>query len=95
MMVKELLQLLVDKVDPQLLETVEIENFKSGDVQYTNEVITRQSLLIKSGVTFLDEPVEDASVQTLHNSAYKIVFKLLKLTNYQSPSLLAPRSVLY
>jgi hypothetical protein len=62
MMVKELLQLLVDKVDPQLLETVEIENFKSGNVQYTNEVITRQSLLIKSGVTFLDKPVEDTSV---------------------------------
>ena len=77
--IEELLQLLVDKVNPQLLEGVvlnyciykhlkilnHIEDFETGDIQHTNEVIAGKTLLIESQVTFVDEPVEDTGVYTL------------------------------
>ena len=42
-----------------------VEDFKSGDIEYSNEVVTRGTLLVKGQVTLLHNPVEDASVQTL------------------------------
>ena len=36
--VEELLQLLVDKVDHQLLEGVELEDLEAGDVEHADEV---------------------------------------------------------
>ena len=36
-MVEELLKLLIDKVDADLFERVEFENFESSDVQHANE----------------------------------------------------------
>ena len=40
MMVEELLQLLVGKVDTQLLKGIELENFETGNIENTNEEIT-------------------------------------------------------
>ena len=77
--IEELLQLLVDKVNPQLLEGVELKNIilevpdfssiyvedlESGNIEHTNEVITVNSLLIEGQVAFGDEPVEHTSVHT-------------------------------
>ena len=36
-MVEELLKLLIDKVDANLFECVEFEDFESGDVEHANE----------------------------------------------------------
>jgi predicted HTH transcriptional regulator len=88
MMVKELLQLLVDEIDPQLLKTVEIKDLKAGDVQHTNEVISgveavnyqksrnllANTLLGQGLVTFDDQPVEHARVKTLNRGV--VCFKL-------------------
>ena len=37
-LVKELLQLFVDKVDADLLEGVELEDLEAGDVEHADEV---------------------------------------------------------
>ena len=77
--VEELLQFLVDEVNPQLLEGVVlnlwvykhrkilnyVEDFETGDIQHTNEVVTVESFLIQSDVAFFDDPVEDTSVDAL------------------------------
>jgi hypothetical protein len=45
--------------------TTDVEDFETGNVEHTNEEITVDTLLIKSDVALLDEPVEDTGVQTL------------------------------
>ena len=44
MMVEELLQLLVDKVDGDLLEAVIFKDLEASDVEHSTEVGLRQSL---------------------------------------------------
>jgi len=58
-MVEELLELLVDKVDGDLLESVVLKDLKSSDVEHSTEVCLLESGINKSVVTLLDEPSED------------------------------------
>ena len=58
--VEELLKTLVGVVDAQLLERVDLENLKTGDIQDTNEVSL--SLLCKGEVDLAHEPQEETSV---------------------------------
>ena len=44
MVVEELLQLLVDKVDGDLLESIVLKDFESSDVQHSAEVGLRKGL---------------------------------------------------
>lgn len=52
--VEELLKLFVDKVNPQLFKRVKVEDFESSNVQDADEVISREALLVKCGITFHD-----------------------------------------
>ena len=62
-MVEELLELLIDKVNPELFEWVEVEDFETGNVEHTDEVVTRETFLVEGHVTFGDDPVEDTGIQ--------------------------------
>merc|ERR1719309_1244908 len=41
--VEELLQLLISKVNGDLLKTIEFENLKTSNIKYTNEMVTFKS----------------------------------------------------
>lgn len=58
MVVEELLQLLVGEVDAQLLETVLVEDLKTGNIEHTDEVL---SLLlgVQGLVQLLHHPLEE------------------------------------
>merc|ERR1712061_540068 len=60
--VEELLELLVDKVDGNLLEAIVLKNFKSGNVKHSAEVGLLEGGVNKSLVTLNDQPLEDAIV---------------------------------
>ena len=68
-MVEELLELFVDKVNPQLFEGVEIEDFETGNIQDTDEVISGKSFLIEGQVTLGNKPMEDTSVKSLSHGS--------------------------
>ena len=53
MVVEELLELLVDKVDGDLLESVVLEHLEAGDVQHRTEVgLKRFSMGLYGGAPF-------------------------------------------
>merc|ERR1711970_1616738 len=58
--VEELLQLLVHKVDGDLLKAVVLKDLKSGNVEHSAEVGLLQGGIDEGVVTFVDEPLEDA-----------------------------------
>merc|ERR1719430_2020275 len=58
--VEELLQLLVDKVDGDLLEAVVLEDLKTSNVEHSTEVCLLHGGVDKGVVTLDDEPLEDA-----------------------------------
>merc|ERR1719234_1569558 len=60
--VEELLELLVDKVDGDLLEAIVFKDLKAGNVEHSAEVTLLQSGVNKGVVTFLNQPLEDAVV---------------------------------
>ena len=77
-MVEELLQFFVDKVDPQLFERVElnvemffakycsktyIENFKTSNIQDTDEVFSFDGFGVQCFVAAFNQPFEHTSVQ--------------------------------
>ena len=66
--VEELLQLFVDKVDGDLLEAVVLEDLKSGDVQDSREVGFFHGGVNEGFVTFDDEPVEETIVGSSGNA---------------------------
>ena len=53
--IEELLQTLVDEVNPQLLERVQVENLEAGNVEHTDEEATLNGLgvegLIAAGIS--------------------------------------------
>ena len=53
MVVEELLELFVDKVDRDLLKAVELKDLKSGDVKHGAEVCLFQSAVDQRSVAFL------------------------------------------
>ena len=79
--IEELLQTLVDEVNPQLLERVQVENLESGNVEHTDEEATLNGLgvegLVAAGISRhyfkpfffsespLNEPFEHAGVDGL------------------------------
>merc|ERR1711863_53201 len=60
MVVEELLELLVDKVDGDLLEPVIFKDLESGNVEHSAEVSLLHGGVNKSVVTLDDQPFEDA-----------------------------------
>merc|ERR1719323_1543218 len=58
--VEELLQLLVDKVDGDLLKAVVLENLKAGNIEHSTEVGLLHGGVDEGVVTLDDEPLEDA-----------------------------------
>merc|ERR1719410_1446144 len=58
--VEELLQLLVDKVDGNLLKTVVLENLEAGNIEHSAEVGLLEGGINEGVVTLDDEPLEHA-----------------------------------
>merc|ERR1712012_1052831 len=58
--VEELLQLLVDKVDGDLLEAVVLEDLEAGNIEHSTEVGLLHGGVDEGVVTLDDEPLEDA-----------------------------------
>merc|ERR1711899_31185 len=58
--VEELLELLVDKVDGDLLKAVVLEDLEAGNVKHSAEVGLLQGGVNKGIVTLLNQPLEDA-----------------------------------
>ncbi|GMR32009.1 hypothetical protein PMAYCL1PPCAC_02204, partial [Pristionchus mayeri] len=50
-----------------------VEDLESGDVEYSDEVISVESLLIESHVALLDQPVEDTGVESLCHRTHRPV----------------------
>merc|ERR1719510_2658911 len=67
--VEELLQLLVDKVDGDLLEAVVLKDLESGNVEHSAEVGLLHGRVNKGIVTLDDEPLEDAIEDGTGNTA--------------------------
>merc|ERR1711994_873420 len=71
--VEELLQLLVDKVDGDLLEAVVLENLETSDIEHSAEVRLLEGGVNEGVVTLDDEPleetVEDSSGDTTDSSS--------------------------
>ena len=59
MVVEELLQFLVHKVDGDLLEAVVLEDLESGNIEHSAEVGLLQGGVNEGVVTLLNEPLED------------------------------------
>ena len=71
MMVEKLLQFLVRVVDAQLLECVEFKDFKSGNIQDTDEKVSR-GVSRKSSVDCGDDPVEKSLENSFANGAKSV-----------------------
>ena len=57
MMVEKLLETFIGVVDAKLLEGVEVENFKTGDIENTNEEVLWQ-ISCKSTIDYSNKPIE-------------------------------------
>ena len=60
-----LLELLIDKVDTDLFEGVKLKNFKSGDVEDTNEGDLLHRRIYKSIVAHVDNITEETAIDVL------------------------------
>merc|ERR1719310_1419859 len=71
--VEELLQLLVDKVDGDLLKAVVLENLKTGNIEHSTEVGLLEGGVNEGVITLDDEPLEetvkDSSGDTTHSTS--------------------------
>ena len=67
--VEELLQLLVDKVDTDLLKGVELEDLKTGDIQDTNKVNLLHGGVDESGVAHVHDVSEETAVDVFDDGA--------------------------
>ena len=66
------MQLLIDKINTDLLKSIKLENFKAGDVQHSYEVLS--VLLGVQGLVDLDHhPVEHLLVNGLGQSSDGVV----------------------
>ena len=74
--IEELLELLVDKVNGDLLEAIVLKDLKASDIQDSNKVDLLHSGVTEGGVTLDDEPLEDAVIHgpgDATNSAHGLV----------------------
>ena len=63
--VEELLELLVDKVDAKLLKSVEFENLETGNIQHTNKVDLLHGGVNEGSVTHVHQVSEETTVDVL------------------------------
>lgn len=70
-MIEELLKLFVGDVDAKLFKRVQHENFKAGNIQYTNEEST-SIIGLKGLVGLFDDPQEHTFVQSLGQSTNRV-----------------------
>jgi len=66
-MVKVLLQFLIDKVDHKLLKGVEIKDFESSDIQYTNKVDLFHGGINQGVITHINQVSKEASKDILND----------------------------
>merc|ERR1711971_1309600 len=78
--VEELLQLLIDKVDGDLLKAVVLKDLKTGNVEHSAEVGLFHRGIDQSLVTFLDQPLEDAIEDSSGNTVNSVRGLLACLT---------------
>ena len=71
-MVEELLQLLVDKVDGELLEPVVREDLKASDVEDGAEVDFLHARVDQSFIAFLNQPKESSVIDRSSNPAHSV-----------------------
>ena len=71
-MVEELLQLLVDKVDGELLEPVVREDLKASDVEDGAEVDLFHARVDQSLIAFLNQPKESSVIDRSSNPAHSV-----------------------
>ena len=64
-MVEELLQLFITKIDANLFECVKLEDFESGDVEDTNEGDLLHRRIDKSVVAHVYDVTEETAVDIL------------------------------
>merc|ERR1712048_111839 len=67
--VEELLQLLVDKVDGDLLEAVVLENLETSDIEHSAEVCLLERSINERVVTLLNQPLEETVKDGSGNTA--------------------------
>merc|ERR1719232_1397206 len=79
-MVKELLELLIDKVDGNLLKSVVLKNFKTSNVKHSTKVGLLQCSINKCVVTLLNEPLEHTVIDTPGNTSNSVGSLLASLT---------------
>jgi len=78
--VEELLELLVDKVDGNLLKTIVFKDLKTSNIQDSTEVGLLQSRVNKSVITLLNEPLEQTVIDSSGNTSNSIGGLLTSLT---------------
>merc|ERR1712214_65617 len=71
-LVKELLELLVDVVDTDLLEAVVIKNLKSGNVQHSNIVDLLHGGVAQGLITLVDNNPEGSLVDGTSNTGNRV-----------------------
>ena len=67
-MIKKLLKLFVCEIYTELLESVEIENFETGDIKNSDEKVTRE-ISSESAVDDVYQPFKNALVAGFSDSA--------------------------
>merc|ERR1719323_1571537 len=78
--VEELLELLIDKVDGNLLKAIVFKDLKTSNIQDSAEVGFLQSRINESGVTFVNQPLEETVKDSSGNTSHSIGRLLTSLT---------------
>merc|ERR1719232_1984551 len=78
--VEKLLELLVDKVNGDLLETVVLENLETSNIEHSAEVGLLEAGVNESGVTFVNQPLEETVKDSSGNTSHSIGGLLTSLT---------------
>merc|ERR1719270_3207838 len=78
--VEELLELFIDKVDGDLLKSVVLKNFKTSNVKHSTKVGLLQRSIDKCVVSLLNEPLEHTIIDTPGNTSNSVGGLLASLT---------------
>merc|ERR1719270_722987 len=78
--VEELLELFIDKVDGDLLKSVVLKNFKTSNVKHSTKVGLLQCSIDKCVVTLLNKPLEHTVIDTSGNTSNSVGGLLASLT---------------
>ena len=77
--IEELLETLVGVVDAKLLESVEVENFETGNIEHTTEE-TLWQISTQGAVDNLDQVIEETTEGSLSNGGEGVVTLVNSLT---------------